>query len=111
MDAVAVFALRIATAEEQMIIKKLNRQDDPISLEDQFPQLSVPRAQVGGEPRLMQWPPSTCVCPVCGGPMPLFASIGNENGSTLGFTDNAFVQMVFFLCDACTVVTAYNVAD
>ena len=104
--------LEALTAEEQMVIKKLNRQEeDPISLEDQFPQLAVPRAQVGGEPRLMQWPLEACVCPVCGGSMPLLASIGNDNRSALGFTDNEFVQMVFFLCDTCTVVTAYNVTD
>jgi len=43
--------------------------------------------------------------------MPLLASVGNQTGSALGFTDNDFVQTVFFLCDTCTVVTAYNICD
>ena len=43
--------------------------------------------------------------------MPLLASVGNQTGSMLGFTDNDLVQTVFFLCDTCTVVTAYNMCD
>jgi hypothetical protein len=43
--------------------------------------------------------------------MPLLASIGNHTGSALGFTDNDFVQTLFFLCAVCSVVTAYNLTD
>ena len=89
--------LEALTAQEQMIINKINsQQDDPISLEDQFPRLAVPRAQVGGEPRLMQWPLPEYLCPICGGSMPLLAAVGDENGSARGFTGNEFVQMIFF---------------
>ena len=101
--------LQALTSEEQATIRQINKRG--VLLEDRSPRLAVPRAQVGGEPRLMQFPLSTCVCPVCGGSMPLFASVGNGTGSALGFTDNDFVQMVFFLCDTCTVVTAYDMCD
>jgi hypothetical protein len=104
--------LQALTSEEQTAIRQINRREvGSVSIARRFPRLAVPRAQVGGEPRLMQWPVSTCVCPVCGGSMPLLASIGNGTGSALGFTDNDFVQMVFFLCDTCTVVTACNMCD
>jgi len=43
--------------------------------------------------------------------MPLLAMIGNRNGSERGFTGNDFVQMLFFFCVACSVVTAENVTD
>lgn len=104
--------LEALTAEEQDIIKQMNRRvDSEVPLHGEFPQLFAPRSQLGGEPRLMQWPPTPSTCPACGASMPLLASIGNENGSAIGFTDNQFVQTLFFLCDTCTVVTAYNMCD
>ena len=104
--------LEVITPEEQLVMKRLNRREaGSTQLARQFPRLAVPRAQVGGEPRLMQWPLSVRTCPVCRKPMLLLASIGNETGSTLGFTDNVFVQMVFFLCADCTVITAFNLTD
>ena len=104
--------LEALTAEEQAIIKQMNRGiDGERRLSRVAPQLVAPRSQVGGEPRLLQWPLPPYTCPACGGPMPLLASIGNENGSAIGFTDNEFVQTLFFLCNACTVFTAYNMCD
>ena len=103
--------LKALSPDEQAIIERVNRRESgALALARQF-HLTVPRSQVGGEPRLMQWPLRTCVCPVCGTSMPLLASIGNDTGSALRFTDNDFVQTVFFLCDTCTVVTAYNMCD
>lgn len=104
--------LEALTTEEQAVIKQMNRgMDGEVPLRRVAPQLVAPRSQVGGEPRLLQWPLPPYTCPVCRGPMPLLASIGNENGSAIGFTDNEFVQTLFFLCNACTVVTAYNMCD
>lgn len=104
--------LEALTTEEQAIIKQMNRRvDSEVPLRRAVPQLFAPQSQVGGEPRLMQWPLTPYTCPACGGSMPLLASIGNENGSAIGFTDNEFVQTLFFLCNACTVVTAYNMCD
>lgn len=104
--------LKILTPEEQVLIERLNRREvGPAQLGRQFTQLSVPRSQLGGEPRLLQWPLRPCHCPVCGSKMPLLASVGNQTGGALGFTGNDFVQTVFFLCDPCIVVTAYNMCD
>lgn len=97
---------------EQALIQRMNRRtEDTFDLENQFPHLAAPRSQVGGQPRLMQWPLASCSCPSCGAQMPLLAAIGNENASPRGFTDNAFVQMLFFLCAPCSIVTGYNICD
>jgi hypothetical protein len=103
---------QMLTPEEQTVIKQVNRRESgSLSRARQFPRLNVPHGQVGGEPRLMQWPLHSCLCTVCGGSMPLLASIGDENGSARGFTGNDFVQTIFFLCNECTVITAYNLTD
>ena len=103
--------LKVLTPDEQAIIERVNRRDiEAFGLAREFG-LSVPRSQVGGEPRLLQWPLRPCHCPVCGSKMPLLASVGNQTGGALGFTGNDFVQTVFFLCDPCIVVTAYNMCD
>jgi len=105
-------ALQRLTEEEQRVILKLNRrEDDPIALESSFSHLAVPASQIGGEPRLLQWPLHRFECPECRRMMPLLAMIGNRNGSERGFTGNDFVQMLFFFCVACSVVTAENVTD
>ena len=97
---------------EQSIIRALNRREnDPILLEEQFPQLATPRSQVGGEPRLMQWPLPQRTCPECGEAMPLLAAIGDENGTSRGFTGNPFVQLLYFFCVPCGAVTTYNITD
>lgn len=103
--------LKALTPDEQAIIERANRRESgALALARQF-RLAVPRSQVGGEPRLMQWPLRACHCPICGDAMPLLASIGNHTGSALGFTDNDFVQTLFLLCAVCSVVTAYNLTD
>ena len=97
---------------EQSIIRALNRREnDPILLEEQFPQLATPRSQVGGEPRLMQWPLPQRTCPECGEAMPLLAAIGDENGTSRGFSGNPFVQLLYFFCVPCGAVTTYNITD
>lgn len=97
---------------EQSVIRALNRREkDLIVLEEQFPHLAKPRSQVGGEPRLMQWPLPQRTCPECGEAMPLLATIGDENGTPRGFTGNPFVQLLYFFCVPCGTVTVYNIAD
>jgi hypothetical protein len=100
------------TADQQLIIKKLNRREgDPISLAAEFPALEVPRAQVGGEPRLLQWPLAQPSCPVCTRATKLLATFGNANQTRRGFTDNAYVELLFHLCEACTVIVTENMTD
>jgi hypothetical protein len=104
--------LQLLTSEEQAVIKQVNRREGgSMSRARQLLRVKIPHAQVGGEPRLMQWPLAPRLCEICGGSMPLLASIGNQNGSARGFTDNDFVQTIFLLCNTCTVVTAYNLTD
>lgn len=104
--------LRPLTVEDQGVIKKLNRHEgDVISLAHSFPLLAVPRSQVGGEPRLMQYPIAGYKCPVCKKTTRLLATIGNDNGSEQGFAGNNFVQMLFYFCDSCSVVIADNITD
>lgn len=97
---------------EQFIIRALNRREnDSILREEQFPHLATPRSQVGGEPRLMQWPLPQRTCPECGEAMPLLAAIGDVNGTSRGFTGNPFVQLIYFFCVPCGAVTTYNITD
>jgi hypothetical protein len=104
--------LQPLTADQQSVIEKLNRRaDDPIALASEFPALEAPRAQVGGEPRLLQWPLAQPFCPVCRGGTRLLATFGNANETPRGFTDNAYVELLFHLCEACTVVVTENMTD
>jgi len=112
--AFAPFAaeLQQVAMSDQIIIKKMNRrEDDPIALEEQFPNLAVPRTQIGGEPRLLQWPLPPRLCPVCRDSMPMLAAVGNTNGTPRGLFGNDFVQLLFYYCIACAVVTAINLTD
>jgi len=99
-------------ADDQTIIQKINRREgDPIELEAKYPRLATPASQVGGEPRLMQWPVPVFDCPKCGAGMPILAAVGDDNGSPLGMTGNQFVQVLFYFCRACAVVAAVNITD
>jgi len=100
------------TEDEQAVIARLNRREgEPIELEDAFPELAVPRHQVGGEPRMMQWPVSVPECLACGSTMGLLASIGNDNGYPGGFSGNTYTQMIFWLCSKCLVIAAEHQTD
>lgn len=50
-----------------------------LDLELQYPDLSEPYHQVGGEPYFIQ-KPEVLSCPECGKDMFFLASIGNSNG-------------------------------
>jgi hypothetical protein len=100
------------SVDDQTLIQKVNRREgDPIELEAKYPRLAAPASQVGGEPRLMQWPVPVFDCPKCGAGMPLLAVAGHDNGSPLGMTGNQFVQVLFYFCSACAVVAAVNITD
>ena len=65
------------------------------------------RHQVGGFPLLIQ-NPREWVCPLCDTPVPLMATIADDNLDTRRFTRNHGVQTVFHYCKRCRAVSAYN---
>jgi hypothetical protein len=99
------------SATDQQIILELNDRDAACASPHRRTFLDAPRHQVGGIPRLMQDEEFSFNCPVCTGEMPFLASIADDNGTPRGFTGNAYIQVVYHLCRACWVVTAYNICD
>lgn len=70
-----------------------------------------PRHQFGGEPYLLNPADAEATCPLCGGSMPVFATVSDDAGvEKQPFFVNAFVQLVYFLCASCRVLTARNLA-
>ena len=101
---------------EQAIISRLNAVDssDPDykyntpGAED----LSNPRHQFGGEPFLFNPDTPRKTCPLCREEMTLVATIANENYSDAdGFFGNDYVQVVYWCCPPCLVISARNFAD
>jgi hypothetical protein len=101
---------------DQMIISKLNASAftnpdykySTIGAEE----LAQPRHQFGGEPFLLDPNAHEKHCPVCKNEMLLFASIANDNYSDSdGFFGNDFVQILYWICSSCQIVSARNYAD
>jgi len=103
--------------DEQLILEKINNDDINIyHYEDgRYKYLNKPHHQIGGMPKLMQvdywqnW--ITTLCPCCGGTMPFFAAIADNCLDSRGFTDNAFVEVLYMFCPTCAVFTAFNICD
>ncbi len=72
--------------------------------------LTIPKHQVGGQPYLLDtyW---RMRCPKCGNRMPFLASIGDYSGTTKGFADNSFVQLLYHYCRECRCVGCYQQTD
>ena len=109
------FLLRPIPAEDQKLIERLNDPDvdQGFRFDDKRAgELSVPTHQFGGLPFLLHPLASERQCVVCGSEMDLIASIGNNCYSRdEGFFGNDFVQLVFFGCARCRVLSAVNVAS
>jgi hypothetical protein len=79
--------------------------------------LFEPRHQVGGHPFIYNREERSCV--ECHGRMPLLATICNDaagnnpwrQDSMNTFTDNGGVQMMFFFCENCYVISAAHSCD
>jgi hypothetical protein len=94
------------------IVRRLNQdKDGRYELYETHSHINVPRTQVGGEIRLMQWPIPDEQCPLCRQPMPLLASVGDLLPGGQRQTGNDFVQTVYWLCANCSVVSATNMSD
>jgi predicted nucleic-acid-binding Zn-ribbon protein len=94
---------------ERDIVKEINETDN-LELDLQYPELSEPYHQLGGEPYFVQ-KPDVLACPLCGKDMFFFASIGNNNGQAKGFFDNDYMQIIYQICKKCFVIAAYNRCD
>ncbi len=105
----AYIDLMPADEEEKAIVEAINETQD-LDLRLQYPGLSEPYHQVGGEPYFVQ-KPDVLSCPGCGKEMSFFASIGNYNGQEKGFFDNDYMQVIYQICKACCVIGAYNICD
>lgn len=107
-------ALVALTADEQNILRKINLSsgDEHFDLISAWPDLAIPRHQVGGEPLFLSKHAKSVFCPVCNQEMLFLASIGNKTfRDTLGFAGNDFVQVVYHVCPECRVLSARNFAD
>jgi len=112
--------LEAISEREQAIILHLNKSAAPDFAVDpdyamntpEANDLSYPRHQFGGVPLLLQSdaPPKDCI--ECRREMQLFASVGNGNYTNdLGFFGNDFVQILYWCCPACQIVSARNYCD
>ncbi|WP_155617095.1 hypothetical protein [Xanthomonas translucens] len=107
--------IRRLSDEEMAVIERLNAPD--VDGEYKFSgalpsMLSVPQHQFGGVPYLLDTERVRKDCPVCKKEMTVIASVGNKNYSTdEGFVGNDFVQILYFSCSSCKVVSALNFSD
>lgn len=109
------FDLAPLSEGEQATIVKLNEPDcDPdYQFDDPLAErLSIPTHQFGGTPYLLGAPIDQKLCVLCGAEMGILSSIGDEaHSSNEGFFGNEFVQLIFWVCTNCHVISATNFAD
>jgi hypothetical protein len=98
------------TSQEQDALSQLNAGAGVDWADSRYCDLSRPQHQIGGEPYLMQ-PLEQLGCPQCGGPMPLFGTVGNDTFAPEKFTDNDYVQTLVHLCRDCWIVAVYQRCD
>lgn len=109
------FELKLATEAEQAVIAKLNEPDCEPEYQFDDPdanRLSIPTHQFGGQPYFLGGVPEAKRCPNCSKEMELLSSIGNESYSDNdGFFGNDFVQLLYWICSDCRVISVDNIAD
>ncbi len=100
------------TPTEQEIIWEFNQRGDNYDLLCDLYQdtLGEIRHQFAGEPFLIQLtqnPP----CPLCGKTMPFVVAVADDIAPSPGFLDNCGIQMLFYLCPACAVISSIIECD
>ena len=96
---------------DQEIIKRMMKDDNYfVKHMNDYPRLSECSHQIGGEPFLVQ-PLMRMNCPLCGKAMPFFASIGDDSGDNTGFTKNPYVQVIYYYCRNCHLISSYAQCD
>ncbi len=73
--------------------------------------LCKPQHQLGGEPYLIQSELPRVLCPSCKIRMPFLASVGDHCLDKRGFTGNEYVQVLFFLCKECSIISTLQQCD
>lgn len=97
------------TVREQSIIRAINHGDDELD-DDEAEHLRHPAHQVGGEP-ICYNSDRGMKCVQCSATAPLLATIADNAAPRCSFTQNEYVQMMFFLCRKCWIVGAYQQCD
>lgn len=97
---------------EQEVMSKINANEiKPSEVRKIDINLSIPQHQIGGEPYFSQGDMDELYCPSCNNQMPFLATIGDKSWSEIGFVDNEYVQVVYYLCQKCAVVAALQQCD
>jgi hypothetical protein len=73
--------------------------------------IDVPRHQIGGEPILVQRELRRIRCCVCDRQTRFMATIADDCLDPRGFTDNAYVQVIYLACAQFNVLAAYQECD
>ena len=68
----------------------------------------IPQHQIGGEPLMLEPLLAQLKCSQCKKRMPLFASIGNQSSSERGFANNPKVQVLYFYCQRCYIISCFQ---
>ena len=98
-------------AVHQEVIVRLNSGAlDEADLPRELFHLDEPQHQVGGEPYLMQGREELDCC-ACRRPMHFLAAVADNCSDPRGFTSNEYVQVIYFMCTACTIVGAIQRCD
>lgn len=107
--------LSVVDDEDHAILVELNNPDGDPDFKydnDRAWQLSVPRHQFGGVAYLLDPDSLGKCCPICNDEMTVVATIGNDSFSKNdGFFGHDFVQVVYWACGPCKVVSAINYCD
>jgi len=99
-------------AAQRSTLNAMALRDERVDVDSSLWVASRPSHQFGGEPYLLNPFDAEATCPLCGGDMPVFASVSDESGDPEHpFFGNAFVQLVYFLCASCRVLTARNLTE
>jgi len=74
-------------------------------------ELYMPKNQIGGIPLLLQGATENPKCQNCRLSMPFLICISNRASFSNRFTDYDYVQVIFYFCSDCQVVSAFQACD
>lgn len=106
------FDLEKLTSNEQEVIIQLNNNSVGIyDLNEDLRYLSMPAHQLGGEPYIIQSDLANIRCPRCKNEMNFLVSVADKHSSEISFTENEYVQLLFHICNNCSIVSAKQYCD
>ena len=99
----------LSEAAQWSTLNAMTLRDERVDPDSPLWDLAKPRHQFGGAPYLLNPADVEAICPLCSRAMPIFATVADESGTLAQpFFGNEYVQLVYFLCAACRVLTARN---